>query len=114
MPEPTDQPEPSDPREPLQSEFASDPEMMECVNVFIRQLDDRIRALEATFAEQEFDRLRSIAGEIRGAGSGYGFPSLCDAAARLECSIRDRVDVRMIRLDLEKLLSLCRRARPAA
>lgn len=69
---------------PLVSQFAGDPDMAELVGLFLSELPDRIDALRSAWETRELGQLRRMAHQLKGAGAGYGFAPIGDAAAKLE------------------------------
>ena len=98
----------------LTSLFADDPDMTELLTEFCQDLGVHAQTLEAALDCDDLVRLRRVAHQLKGAGGGYGFPQITEAAAEVETScdlfngdlneIRDRVDA---------LVNLCTRANPA-
>ncbi|MFW6133043.1 MAG: PAS domain S-box protein [Planctomycetota bacterium] len=78
-----DAPEPSPP-DVLTSDFADDPDMAELVSDFVDRLGERIKAMHAALEHEQWERLGRSAHQLKGAGGGYGYPAVSEAAARLE------------------------------
>jgi HPt (histidine-containing phosphotransfer) domain-containing protein len=102
---------PSDPA-PLFSDFASDPEMKELIEMFVSELPDRIEALSKAWNESEFELVGRLAHQLKGAGGGYGFPVIGEAAGRLEQRVREAGQdaAGSIGNGIGELAELCRRA----
>lgn len=87
---------------PVYSEFASDPEYRELLEMFGDALPERKQVLRTTWEAANFDELRVLAHQLKGAGGGFGFHDLTDLAANLEvaCKSRDsaEIDARMTQL----------------
>ena len=116
---------------PLFSEFAKDPDMIELVELFVNELPARIKAMQEAIAANNLDVLKRAAHQLKGAGGGYGFPSVSAAAGRLEHSIVESAGgpsptataiptlppeslvLAKIRKELDDLVNLCNRARAA-
>jgi len=97
--------------EPIISEFAGDQDMLEIVEEFVNELPDRISTLEQLVAISRFDEVRRLAHQLKGAGAGYGFPTLGEAAGRLEATVAlSPADIGQIRDAVDTLVDLCRRA----
>jgi len=77
---------------PIRSEFASDPDINDCVR------------------QERWDELRRIAHQLKGASGGYGFSPLGEAAAALERDIDAEAELEALRRDAERLIALCGRA----
>ena len=99
---------------PLLSKFADDPDMADLVEMFIDDLPKRINELATSFEQQQFDDLRRIAHQIKGAGGGYGYPELTEAATVLEDSLKQNDELDAIHDAFDELLTLCKRATLAA
>lgn len=106
-----------DPRErtpATRSLFADDPEMVEIIEMFVREMPERIAEFRACWDRRELDRLTRLAHQLKGAGGGYGYPALGDAAGKLEHTLKQLVEegatVALPRLQAEfnELLDLCR------
>jgi len=100
---------------PLHSTFADDPEMADVVEVFIRQLPHRIESLRSLMLAGELEALRDAAHQIKGAGGGYGYPTMSEKAADLERLLHEsQPDHEAVDRALRDLVQLCERARIAA
>lgn len=61
-----------------------DPSFADIVEEFLLGLPQRLEQLETAVAEADFAGLRRCAHQLKGSGSGYGYPALTDLAARVE------------------------------
>ena len=75
--------------ETLQSVFADNPVIARILPKFLGCLDARVQAMSAALADGQLEELRRLAHQLKGAGGSYGFPSLSEAAKRLEFEARD-------------------------
>ena len=66
------------------SQFASDPDMVELVQMFVDEMPHRVRAIQDQWRAHSFTDLRRTAHQIKGASGGYGFPTVGQVAAKLE------------------------------
>lgn len=101
---------------PLQSLYADDPDMADLVRLFVSELPDRIASVEKAWRERRVEELTRLAHQLKGAGSGYGYPGITQAAAELERELRElnaREAVVDVRGELDTLLDVCRRAMKA-
>jgi signal transduction histidine kinase/CheY-like chemotaxis protein/HPt (histidine-containing phosphotransfer) domain-containing protein len=89
--------------EPLASDFADDPDMIDVIRRFVTTLPERVAAMQAA----EGAALQRLAHQLKGAAGGYGFPAITDAAARLEKAL---VEGTPSREPLAELVALCARA----
>ncbi|MFO0974473.1 MAG: Hpt domain-containing protein [Phycisphaerae bacterium] len=98
---------------PLVSTLAGDPEMADLLEMFVAELPDRVRALQAALAASDMTTLQRLAHQLKGAAGGYGFPTITDAARTLEMSVKAQRSVEELRRDTAVLADLCQRARSA-
>lgn len=113
---------------PVLSEFRKDPDMLELVELFVSELPTRIKAMQEAALASNFEALKRHAHQLKGAGGGYGFPTVSTAAGELEDAIKqagiettsatpspsatpDEQVLAKIRQDLQALLQLCARVR---
>ncbi len=113
MASPPTSPSPPVPTRPLRSAFANDADMREVVQMFVGEMPDNVAALSKLWNEQRLDDLRRMAHQLKGAGGGYGFPAVGDAAGNLEASINamahgSAAKVDRLRSQFDDLLRLCR------
>ena len=110
-----DTPNPSG-ESPLVSQFANDPEMGELVQLFVSELPARLDALSAAWSQRRIADLTRMAHQLKGAGGGYGFPTIGKAAAALECSLRtlgtsaNDNTLEQVTQEFKQLVQLCSRA----
>lgn len=95
--------------EALRSEFADDPEMVELVELFVGEMPDRISTLEQCLQQQRLDELHRVAHQMKGAASGYGFPSISSAAKQVENSLKEGAELDRIQNEVDELIDLCKR-----
>ncbi|XAM01674.1 Hpt domain-containing protein [Phycisphaeraceae bacterium D3-23] len=100
---------------PLHSEFAGDPEMAELIAFFSGELGQRISAIQQSLDAQDLDALHRLAHQLKGSSGGYGYPSIGQAAARLEAESKQAVAGEAADLQgaAAELIDLCNRARVA-
>lgn len=105
-------PEPSSTK-PLVSTLANDPDMVELVQYFVEEIDDRVNTIQTTADENDLAGLRTAAHQLKGAGAGYGFELISETAGELERLIdvsEPEVVTGAIREQVDELIDLCRRA----
>ena len=73
--------------ETLRSEFASDPDMGELVELFLEELPDRVDEIRESLQNHDTETVRRLSHQMKGAAGGYGYPSITDAAGRIESLI---------------------------
>jgi HPt (histidine-containing phosphotransfer) domain-containing protein len=96
---------------PLISSFAHDDHMAGVVETFLDQVQERIDALRDAFEIGEDDTVRAVLGEIRGGGSGCGFPDIAACAAEMQHALdAGEAEASAVSEQLEELINLCRRA----
>lgn len=97
--------------DPLISEFADDPEMTEILREFMPSLAESCARLLSALDEGDAETTRRIGHQLKGAGGGYGFPTISAAGAELEEAARSagRIDER-VREFAGKLMAECARA----
>ncbi|MET0387234.1 MAG: PAS domain-containing protein [Polyangiales bacterium] len=95
------------------STFQDDPEMAELVEMFVGSLPERANELADAHAGHDLAKLGRLAHQIKGAGGGYGFPQITEAAEKLERAIDTKQSHQDIKIPLDELVALCRSARYA-
>lgn len=76
------------PRGRLVSQFANDPEMAELVELFLNELPSRVEALNVAWTSHQVTNLSRLTHQLKGASAGYGFPTIGEAAGKLEGKLR--------------------------
>jgi HPt (histidine-containing phosphotransfer) domain-containing protein len=98
----------------LRSEFADDPEMADLVELFTDELPKRITALHEAVARADHAALQRLAHQLKGAAPGYGYPTIGQAAARVENPLRDAADpaaaLESVKPLVDHLVTVCRSA----
>mgnify|MGYP003489492318 FL=1 len=74
--------------DPIRSSYESDPDMLEIVCDFARELPVRAARLEALLEARSYSDLQTLAHQLKGAGGGYGFAQITEVAGRLEQSLK--------------------------
>ena len=95
----------------IRSEFADDPDMGAIVHLFVTELPQRIASVQAALAAGEWERLRTLAHQLKGAAGGYGFPQVGSAAAMIDQGIKDGCDLNVIRSRVGTFCALASRVR---
>jgi signal transduction histidine kinase/CheY-like chemotaxis protein len=99
--------------EMLVSSLGDDEDMKEIVHQFVRGLPERSAAVLRACEGQDWDAVKRLAHQLKGAAGGYGFASITDAAKDVEQAVEDPVDAPSLQRRVETLADLCRRARAA-
>lgn len=95
---------------PLYSDLSTDPDMLELVEMFVSELPDRVAAIEQAVEQANLADLAKLSHQLKGAGGGYGFSSITEAAAVVEKQAKLQTDISAVQESLGELLSLCNRA----
>ncbi len=74
--------------DPIRSTYEADPDMLEIVCDFARELPARVTKIETLLATHAFAELQTLAHQLKGAGGGYGFAQITEAAGRLEQALK--------------------------
>lgn len=98
---------------PLFSTHTHDPMVAPLIDEFVRRLPGRVRQLVLAFEQSDMPAMDAHARELRGQAGSYGFGPITDAAATLQASIAANAPAAHIRADLDRVVHLCRTARPA-
>lgn len=74
---------------PVYSDFSDDPDYSELLKFFVNALPERIARLQELQQSREFEPLQELVHQLQGAGGGYGFPGLSEAARELEFACKE-------------------------
>lgn len=96
--------------EPLISDFADDPDMLEIIEMFVDGLSERIDSILTAFEDRNFTSVSGIAHQLKGASGGYGYPSLSELAFEVEQLAKRNAEDDQIEAALTVLVAECRRA----
>lgn len=67
-----------------------DPEMADIVTEFVEAIPARIESLREAWREQSWDRLKTLAHQLKGAGGSYGYPDITTLGAAMEQGFKAR------------------------
>jgi len=97
---------------PLISQLAGDADMLDLIEYFVTELEDRCRSLEQAMQNGDADEIRVLTHQLKGAAGGYGFPAITEVAGEIEATLLAG-ECEMSRLSgkVEALIDLCRRAK---
>lgn len=95
--------------QPIYSSYASDETMTELIEMFVDELPDRAAVVKQAADEAQWDSLRSISHQLKGAAPGYGFEAVGEAAGHVERLVMDHAQADQVLDAVESLLSLCDR-----
>jgi len=96
---------------PLYSPLAEDPDLADLVTLFVDEMPDRIAGLLARLEQGDWEGLRRLAHQLKGAAGSYGFTPITPMAGRVEHAIRNGQPEEQIRQSVGELIALCRQAR---
>jgi len=96
---------------PLISSLSSDPDMVELVEEFVAAMPERVRALEEAVAANDLATVTRLAHQMKGAGGGYGFTPIGQAAGELEDAAKAVETVTQLSAEVQELVALCQRAK---
>ncbi|MEI8371490.1 MAG: response regulator [Planctomycetota bacterium] len=92
----------------IYSQLASDPNLVDLVDIFVQDMPNRINALETQAQSRDWQQLTRTAHQIKGAAGSYGFGEITPYAARLEAAAKEGCQEQEILSTLDELLELCR------
>jgi CheY-like chemotaxis protein len=92
----------------LRSEFATDQEMLDVLNEFVSGLPEQVKKLNDLVEQGNLDELRRAVHQIKGAGGGYGFPTLTQCAAAAEQSIKAASGAETVNAQVRELIQMIR------
>ncbi len=90
--------------DPIRSVYEDDPDMMEIIEEFAEELPGRATAITEYIEQNDWPNVQTLAHQLKGAGGGYGFPQITEAAAALEQAVKDDSDTTLIK---ERAGTLC-------
>jgi histidine phosphotransfer protein HptB len=93
------------------SEFGSDPDMAELIELFVANIPNKIADLEASVAAADWGTLGTLAHQLKGAAGGYGFHQLTQPALQVEVAAREAAAEEDLLDCVQDLLEMCRRVR---
>jgi len=82
--------------------------MEKAVAGFVSRLPDRVSSLLALSDTGDIEELRRMVHQLKGSGTGYGFPQITQNAARAEALIKSSTDISAIKSELDDLIRLIR------
>ena len=102
--------------EPIYSRLADDAELKRLVELFVQDMPERVSNLLARLEASDWEGVRRIAHQLKGAAGSYGFDPLTLSATRVEETVRQSRPAQEIRQSVEALVELCGRVqvRPSA
>ncbi|MEM6312452.1 MAG: CHASE domain-containing protein [Planctomycetota bacterium] len=96
------------PTDGLVSEFSDDPVMASILPDFIAELPDRVASIELLRTAGDIEALTVLVHQLKGAGGGYGFPTITEHAAEAEQALRKDANAEETDKKVDALLALLR------
>ena len=90
----------------LRSTHAANPKMVEIIGRFVSRLPERVGQMQKHLDDEDFEALKQVAHQLKGAAGGYGFTPLTDAAGRVEARIKTHDAFDAITAEVQSLISL--------
>lgn len=107
---PLSRPGSSPAQQPLLSDYADDPDMLELVEMFVDEMPERVTAIEEAIQLADIQALSRLTHQLKGAAGGYGFGCITEAAGQVEQLTKAQKELDEMEGAVAQLLSLCRRA----
>jgi CheY-like chemotaxis protein len=82
--------------------------MQHAVVGFVSRLPTRVNSLLALSASHDTEELRRLVHQLKGAGAGYGFPAITEAAKKTESLIKATAEVEAVQAAVNELIELLR------
>ena len=98
----------------LESELADDPDVGPLIPEYLFELSGKAAAVRTAVAAADWQAVGRLAHQIKGSAGGYGYPSLTQAAAKVEAAVRALPAQPIGQQIVDDMLALCRRATRAA
>jgi HPt (histidine-containing phosphotransfer) domain-containing protein len=83
--------------------------MRKAVIAFTARLPTRVNSILSVMGAGDLEELRVLVHQLKGAGTGYGFPNITQEAAHTEALIKTSADIEEIRACVHDLVSIIRR-----
>lgn len=89
---------------PIRSLYINDPRVAPVIPEYVRALPGRVGELRLAWQDQNSDRLRKLAHQIKGTSASYGFPQIAAEAEQLEEALMgDGFDSNKVKECLDKI-----------
>jgi signal transduction histidine kinase/DNA-binding NarL/FixJ family response regulator len=92
----------------LRSAYRDDDDMKPIIDEFVQNLPEQVAQIASLLEKRELDELRRKVHQLKGAGGGYGFTPITDAAARAEGQLKQHAPLEAVAADVNALLDLIR------
>lgn len=102
------------PEDALVSAYADDPIMKPIIEQFVAGLPESINKMRQAVAQEDFDLIRRLGHQMKGAGGGYGFAEISAAGQRVEVAVdKERLFTPEVQESIDGFIETLRRASPA-
>jgi histidine phosphotransfer protein HptB len=91
----------------LYSPLGADPDLADIVEMFVQELPQRLEALRDHLNKGDWQGLRQLAHQMKGAAGSYGFDVVSPVAGKVESAVRDNEPEEQIRAAVAELTDLC-------
>jgi signal transduction histidine kinase/CheY-like chemotaxis protein/HPt (histidine-containing phosphotransfer) domain-containing protein len=92
---------------PISKDAANDA-MRRAVEGFVARLPGRVDELCRLSAARELGKLQTLIHQLKGAGSGYGFPAITQTAAKTEAVVKSDAEFDAVQTAVDELIALIR------
>ena len=82
--------------------------MRQAVQAFVNRLPDRVNTLASLSAAGDLDELKRVLHQMKGSGSGFGFPRLTELAGQAERTILAQGAAEQVRAEVDSLIAFVR------
>ena len=98
----------------LVSTLADDPDMVELLDSYVEDLQQRAQTLEKLASANDRTALAHLSHQIKGSAGGYGFMPITEQAGVVEKQALAQTQAEELHRAVGELIALCRRARSRA
>ena len=96
---------------PCYSTLSGEADMAELLALFVGELPERLADIRQAAQGQNWQEVRRLAHQLRGAGGSYGFPLLTAVAGQVEAVAQGQTSVQALREALDELTAVSERLR---
>jgi HPt (histidine-containing phosphotransfer) domain-containing protein len=96
--------------ESLYSTLGGDPDLSDLVSLFVEEMPGRVANFLDLYNRCDWEELRRVAHQMKGAAGSYGFSPISPCAGKLEFAIRDKEPEEIIRQAVDELVNICNSA----
>ncbi len=100
--------------EAIYSSLGADPDLADIVEMFVDEMPGRVQEFSSRADSGDWDSLKTLAHQLKGAAGSYGFDTVTPFAAELENALKTGQSEAIIREYLVSLLDICSRLRVGA